>query len=117
MGSVYNRGTKAEPKWWIGYKDQAGKWCYRASGQPTKAEAAGVLAQIEARVARGEMAIPERAPAQLAPKLTLRELLDEFLEKYSRPSLTDIDRYRQEHRSMFRAICDLMEEGGAPPRR
>lgn len=111
MGSVYNRGSKAVPKWWIGYKDETGKWCYRASGQPTKAEAAGVLAQIEARIARGELAIPERPTGPPAPKLTLGELCEKFLEEYSRPRITDLKRYRSEHRTMLRAIRDVLDEG------
>lgn len=108
MGA-YNRGTKAKPNWWIRYKDETGKWVSKPSGQPSKAEADAVCKQIEARVARGELGIPERAGPAPA-RLTLAQLCDKFLEEYSRPSITDPKRYRSEHRTMLRAIRDVLGE-------
>ena len=36
MGTVFNRGTKGNPNWCVGYREN-GRWVYKASRQPTKA--------------------------------------------------------------------------------
>ena len=36
MGTVFNRGTKDNPNWYVGYREN-GRWIYKASRQPTKA--------------------------------------------------------------------------------
>src|SRR5262249_15397561 len=37
VGTVFNRGTKDSPNWYVGY--QNGRWVYKPSRQPTKAQA------------------------------------------------------------------------------
>ena len=36
MGTVYNRGTQANPNWWVAYKDGDGRRRHAPSRQPTK---------------------------------------------------------------------------------
>ena len=36
MGTVFNRGTKDKPNWYVGFRDN-GRWVYKPSRQPTKA--------------------------------------------------------------------------------
>jgi hypothetical protein len=36
MGTVFNRGTKDNPSWYVGYRAN-GRWVYKPSRQPTKA--------------------------------------------------------------------------------
>jgi hypothetical protein len=52
MGTVFNRGTKDNPNWYVGYREN-GRWVYKASRQPTKALAKRWVSEIESRVARG----------------------------------------------------------------
>jgi hypothetical protein len=34
MGTVFNRGSKDNPNWYVGYREN-GRWVYKASKQPT----------------------------------------------------------------------------------
>ena len=52
MGTVFNRGTKDAPNWYVGYREN-GRWVYKASRQATKAQAKRFVAEIESRIARG----------------------------------------------------------------
>lgn len=76
--------------WYIRYRDADGKRKQRASHQPTRAQARRYLVEIEARVARGLVGIPEPAP----PPPTVEELIGRFLLEYSRPRIKDLARYR-----------------------
>src|SRR2546423_8181771 len=64
MGSVYNRGTKHKPNWWMKYRELDGKISRKPSNQPTKQQAREVLAAIEARVGAGKVGLerPEDSP-------------------------------------------------------
>jgi hypothetical protein len=62
MGTVFNRGSKDKPSWYVGYRE-AGRWVYRASAQPTKAQAKRWVGEIEARIARGSVGIEDAAGA------------------------------------------------------
>ena len=53
MGSIYNRGTRSKPNWYVSYKDRDGKRRTIASRQPTKALARRFVEQIESRIADG----------------------------------------------------------------
>jgi integrase len=74
MGTVFNRGTRGKPNWYVGYREN-GAWKYRASHQPTKAQAQRYVQEIESRLARGKVGIeePDATPA-------FKEQFDAFLE-------------------------------------
>ena len=58
MGTVFNRGTKDNPNWYVGYREN-GRWVYKASRQPTKALAKRWVQEIESRIARGQVGIED----------------------------------------------------------
>lgn len=64
MGSVFNRGSKGSPNWYVKYKDETGRWKAVPSKQPTKAAARQFLAQIEANIANGQAGLvgPSTSP-------------------------------------------------------
>lgn len=76
--------------WYIRYKDADGRRKMRASHQPSKEAARRYLLEVEGRVARGAVGIPEPAP----PVPTVAELFERFLVEYTRPKIKNIDRYR-----------------------
>lgn len=86
MGDIVRRGTR----WYVRYKDADGVRRMRASHQPSHELARRYLLEIEGRVARGKIGIPERASA--AP--TVAELAERFLTEYSRPRIKDPAAYR-----------------------
>ena len=80
MGDVRNRGSKDHPMWYCRYIDVDGKRKHRPTHQPSKALAMRYLAEVEARVARGVVGIPEQAAAEHPPsELTLSVLTERFL--------------------------------------
>src|SRR5512143_3302337 len=62
MGTVFNRGSKDSPNWYVGYREH-GRWVYKASRQPTKALAKRWVSEIESRIARGQVGIEESEDA------------------------------------------------------
>jgi integrase len=90
--------------WYIRYRDADGRRKQRASHQPTKAEARRYLIEIEARIARGLIGIPEPAP----PPPTVAELAERFLTEYSRPRIKDLARYRMNARVALRRALPLV---------
>jgi len=87
MGTVFNRGTKDKPNWYVGFREN-GEWTYRASHQPTKALAKRFVQEIEARVARGLVGIEEPASAPLCGPL-----IEQFLDGLANRNADD-DRSR-----------------------
>ena len=63
MGSIYNRGTRDKPNWYISYTDVDGNRKAKASKQPTKTLARKYLAQFESRIASGKVGIKEAKPS------------------------------------------------------
>lgn len=99
MGAVRNRGTKEKPLWYCRYKEN-GAWKYRPTGQTTKAAAKVFVAEVEARIRRGLIGIPERTEEEdRAQRLTVRDLCEEYLKKITRRSIRDIDEFRYKRRS------------------
>lgn len=78
MGSVYNRGTRSKPNWYVAYKDRNGKRCAVASRQPTKVLARRFLEQIEARIAAGHVGIEQKREEP-----TCAELLEDWMSGMS----------------------------------
>jgi integrase len=70
----------------------------RASHQPTREAARRYLVEVEARIARGRIGIPEPA----ADALTVAALCERFLTQYSRPRIKDLDTYRRNARTALR---------------
>ena len=96
MGTVSNRGTKDRPMWYCRYIDADGKRKQRPTKQTTKALALRFVAEIEARVARGLIGIPEVSEEeQRAKALTVGELAGQFLQEYDPPRLKDRKRYME----------------------
>lgn len=88
--------------WYIRYVDSDGRRRQRASHQPTRAEARRYLVEVEARVARGLIGIPEPQPAPVA--LSVAELVERFLAEGTSPRLKDVQRYRQTARYALRPV-------------
>lgn len=74
MGTVFNRGTKDNPNWYVGYREH-GKWVYKPSRQPTKAQAKRFVQEIEGRISRGHVGIEDTSDAP-----AFRPLFDAFLD-------------------------------------
>ncbi len=88
MGSVYNRGSRSKPNWYVSYRDVDGGWKARPSRQPTKAQAEAVLREIEARIARGRVGLEEPRAIPLAGTL-----MEKWLETLANRNAAD-DRTR-----------------------
>ncbi len=113
MGDVKNRGTKDRPLWYCRYIDADGKRKHRPTHQPTKALAMRYVAEVEARVARGMVGIPEpSAPERQAKALTLAALADRFLRE-ANPPTKNPERYRSLLRYMLHKHV-LPDLGGVP---
>ena len=76
--------------WYVRYKDVDGRRKMRASHQPTRELARRYLLEVEGRVAREVIGIPEPAP----PAPTLATIAERFLVDYSRPKIKDLGKYR-----------------------
>lgn len=96
MGTVSNRGTKDRPLWYIRYLDSDGKRKQRPSHQPTKKDAERFLADVEARIARHEIGVPEVSPEEKQRRtITVRELAERFIAEYDPPRLRNRKRYME----------------------
>ncbi len=99
MGDVKNRGSKDRPMWYCRYLDIDGKRKHRPTHQPTKALALRFLAEVEARVARGLIGVPEPTePERQGRALTLADLAERFLHD-ANPPTKNPKRYRSWMRS------------------
>lgn len=95
--------------WYVRYKDVDGRRKQRASHQPTRELARRYLVEVEARVARGIIGIPEPAP----PGPTLSALVERFLAEYTRPRIKDLERYRMHVRTALRRALPILGERDA----
>mgnify|MGYP001016444059 CR=1 FL=1 len=102
MASVYNRGSKDRPNWYARYKDLDGKWTAKPTGQPTKATAMIFAAEVEARVRRGMIGIPEPEPNK-CDALSVAQLCERFLSDYIGPKIRKVGSYQQQRRSDYRS--------------
>lgn len=83
--------------WYIRYRDVDGARKQRASHQPTRALAARMLLEIEARVARGAAGIA--TPEPRAASITVAELCERFLREFASPRIKHLGRYRAASRT------------------
>jgi len=89
--------------WYIRYRDADGRRKQRASHQPSKAEARRYLLEVESRVARDRVGIPEPVPT-----ITVAELAERFFAGYASPRIKDLDRYRRAGRYALRPVLDVI---------
>ena len=90
--------------YYVRYKDVDGRRKMRASHQPSLQLARRYLLEVEGRVARGLIGIPEAA--QKAP--LVKELIDRFLREYSRPKIKDLTRYRRLAQTALRRVLPVI---------
>lgn len=101
MGDVKNRGSKEHPQWYCRYRDIDGKRKHRPTHQPTKALAMRFVAEVEARVSRGLVGIPEpSAMERQGTALTLAGLAERFVRE-ANPPTKDPKRYQSFMRYMI----------------
>ncbi len=105
MGEIIRRTKGARfLGWYLRYVDVDGRRKQRASHQPTRSLARRMLIEIEARIARGRIGVPEPPP----PAPTVTELTARFLTEYHRPQLKDLAMYRTRARvALQRALPTL----------
>lgn len=72
--------------WYLRFVDVDGRRKQRASGQPSHAEAKRMLAEIEARIARGKMGVPERDEVTM---MTVAQFAERYLAEYDTPKIRD----------------------------
>lgn len=107
MGDVVKKVKQGKfVGWYVRYLDVDGQRKQRASHQPTKALARRWLLEIEARVARGAIGIPE--PELAERELTLAELCEGFLGSYNRPRIKDLARYKSETQTALRRLLPAL---------
>lgn len=87
MGTVFNRGSKDKPNWYVGYRVD-GRWVYKPSQQATKAQPKRWVAEIESRLARGQVGIEDHEDAP-----GFQALFDAFLDGLTNRNAAD-DRSR-----------------------
>lgn len=100
LASVYNRGTKNKPNWWIKYKDSSGAWRRKPTKQLTKEAAKRYGAEVVARVARNIIGIPDSDQLE-RPSTTVSQLFERFLLEYHGPKVRNLDEYREQRRSDY----------------
>lgn len=91
--------------WYIRYIDVDKRRKMRATHQPTKDLARRYLLEVEGRVARALVGIPEAAP----PAPTLAALVERFLHEYERPRIKNLAAYRATART---ALARLLRTFG-----
>lgn len=92
--------------WHIRFKDVDGRRKQRATHQPTREAARRYLVEVEARIARGLLGVPEPAP----PAPTVKEAVERFLVEYIPKRCKRLDRYR---RDATVALARIVAEVGA----
>lgn len=109
MGAVRNNGTKDAPLWYARYMEN-GRRVEKPTKQPTRALALRYLAEVEARIGRGAVGIPEFTDDDKARRrLTVDDLALRFLGEaegiagHASPRLKDLAEYRRQARSVIEA--------------
>lgn len=109
MGDVIKKEKNGKfVGWYVRYLDLDGKRKQRASHQPTKGLARRFLLEVEARIARGTVGIPEPEPEGEEKELTLAEVCDHFLRNYNRPRIKDLARYKSETQTALRRLLPAL---------
>lgn len=92
--------------WYVRFVDVDGRRKQRASHQPSKAEARRYLVEIEARVARNKVGIPE--PGAPPEQRTVTDLIERFLREFTSPKIKDLVRYRAAVRYSLKPVVQAL---------
>lgn len=93
MGSVYRKLKQGRSLgWYIAYVDVDGRRRHLATHQATKKAAQILLAEIEGRVRRSQVGVPERGEPK---SLTVSALTQRFLSRPCGPQIKNPDAYRR----------------------
>lgn len=96
MGEVIRRTKNGKfIGWYLRFVDADGVRRQRASHQGTAADARRCLIEIEARIARGKLGVPERDKTS---STTIAELTERYLQEYDSPRIKDLARWRSKLR-------------------
>ncbi len=90
--------------WYIRYIDVDRRRKMRATHQPTRELARRYLLEVEGRVARSLIGIPEPSP----PAPTLAELCERFLTEYERPRIKNLAAYRATARTALARVLRVL---------
>ena len=90
--------------WYVRYRDLDGRRKQRASHQPNQAQARRFLLEVEGRIARGVVGIPERPP----PAPTVEALCARWLAEYRSPKIKDLTRYRRHSQLGLRRVLPYL---------
>ncbi len=126
MGTIYNRGSKHAPRWWIGYVERDGSRKLVPSKQPTKEQARQLLQTIEANIAAGRAGLVQRADDP-----GMGSLIDDWSKALHNRNAADDRRRIENHlRPAFGSMAlsavtlaavmkwiDAMRDGSAPRRK
>lgn len=106
MASVFNRGDRKRPLWWLKFRGPDGRIvrCPAAdlrSGTKarTRGDAEAILATVEADILRGAFRMESR---HRTPGVTVAELCERFWREYASPRVRDVERYRRSARAALR---------------
>ena len=112
MGEVIRKSKNGKfIGWYLRFVDVDGRRKQRASKQPTQAEARRMLIEIEARIGRGKLGVPDRA---VPTRLTMRQLAERFLHEYDNPRIRDLQRWQQKQRYVLVSLLDVVGDLPAP---
>lgn len=112
MGTVYNRGSKGHPNYWVKWKDPSGRWRYKKVG-PDRALAKKVLRKIEGDIVSGRHGFEdESAPAAAVGRRRFEELARPWAEgrrKTHRAGKDDVGRMKNHLIPAFGhlALCEV----------
>jgi integrase len=81
MASIYNRGTRAKPNWWVGWIDRSGQHRAQRVG-PDRALAVQVGTKIEADKVAKRFDVPTEAPP---PVPLFNDAADAFIDRRKAP--------------------------------
>jgi integrase len=96
MASVFNRGTKHRPLWYVKYKE-GGAWKMVPSHLRTKQKARRFAELAEERVANGLVGVPNVDEDALASKrMTVGDLGKRFVAEYTGGRVKNVKKYRRE---------------------
>ncbi len=105
MGDIIKRkGKDGRTRYYARYLDTDGKRKMRATNQTSERDAKRYLGEVEARIARGKIGIPEPTPEELARQsITVKEIGDAFVERYASPKIKDRHAYMNQVRAALNA--------------
>ncbi len=104
MGAIVRRGSRHAPRFFAQYRDADGvRRTKLLRGATTVEHARGLLSAIELNITQGRAGLELPTEEQQAQaSLTVRELGAMFVERYTRPGLSDLDSYQRQAKSKLK---------------